>query len=99
MTRSSRSRRLRAKAKKRMVKAGTALSHSTNSTQDATLPTLSKTDKLYMIGFAVLSFIVTAFYWYLGGRNLFVFPALFCLSVGARKYWSGPMRRFADDAQ
>jgi len=57
---------------------------------------LSTTDKRYLWAFAILSLIVTAAYWWLGGRNLFVFPALFCISVGARRYWTGPIRQFAD---
>jgi len=59
-------------------------------------PVWSSTDKKYILGFAILSLAITVFYWWIGGRNLFVFPAVFCLSVGARKYWTGPMRRFAD---
>lgn len=98
MTRSSKTRRAKARAKKYAQK------FSTNGTlhQEANAETkpiiLSKTDKRYLIGFTVFSLIITAIYWSMGGRNLFVFPALLCMSVGARKYWTGPIRRFADQA-
>jgi len=64
--------------------------------RNAAMNNWSSRDKKYLLGFAVLSLVLTACYWWMGGRNLFVFPAVFCLSVGARKYWTGPMRRFAD---
>ncbi len=102
MTKSSRTRRGKARARKVAAKSGNTASNTTNALAtdpgDATESrlTLTNIDKRYLIGFAVLSFLITALYWWLGGRNLFVFPAIFCLSVGARKYWSGPVRRFAD---
>jgi len=95
MTRSSRTRRAKARARKNMANAVT--SGSTDTGEGSPLPTLSQTDKRYLIAFTVLSLIITGIYWSMGGRNLFVFPALLCISVGARKYWSGPVRRFADN--
>lgn len=96
MSKSSRSRKARARARKRHAQYVAKTGDRTK--QDAPLPEMSLTDKRYMIAFAIMSFIITAFYWSLGGRNLFVFPALFCISVGARKYWSGPIRRFAQES-
>ncbi len=95
MTRSSRSRRTKAKAKKRIAKNLSAQSLSVEE-QAQEHTGLTQADKRYMICFAILALLITAGYWSLGGRNLFVFPAVFCISVGARKYWSGPVRRFAD---
>ncbi len=95
MTRSSKSRRKRARAKKMAAKHAET---SVNTTQEQSITKLSKTDKRYIIAFGVMSFFITAGYWWLGGRNLFVFPALFCISVGARRYWTGPVRQFADNA-
>ena len=97
MTRSSKSRRLRARAKKRMAKHHTAAHASEGATHDIKLPTLSATDKRYMLAFAIMSFLITVGYWSLGGRNLFVFPAIFCISVGVRRYWAGPVRHYADN--
>jgi len=97
MTRSSRTRRLRARAKKRAAKHAVNPNASDTSGTESSLPELSDTDRRYLIGFALLSLLITAVYFWLGGRNLFVFPALFCISVGARKYWTGPMRRYADN--
>jgi len=94
MTRSSKSRRKRARAKKWAAKHS---NNSANTAQAQSITNLSKTDKRYIIAFALLSFLITAGYWWLGGRNLFVFPALFCISVGARRFWTGPIRRFADN--
>jgi len=94
MSRSSKSRRAKARARKFATKHAAV----NNPSADANSPPIvfSQTDKRYLIAFAVLSLIITAIYWSMGGRNLFVFPALLCISVGARKYWSGPIRRFAD---
>ncbi len=97
MTRSSKSRRLRARAKKRIAKHDTAARTSEGVMHDSNLPALSATDKRYMLAFAIMSFLITAGYWSLGGRNLFVFPALFCISVGVRRYWAGPVRHYADN--
>jgi len=94
MTRSSRTRRAKARARKNSARAATTA--ATDTADEAVLPVLSQKDKRYFIAFAVLSLIITAIYWSMGGRNLFVFPALLCISVGARKYWTGPVRRFAD---
>lgn len=97
MTRSSRGRKARARTRK--------MSRNSMARQNAVVageyveeskPVWSSTDKKYIIGFAILSLLITAFYWWIGGRNLFVFPAVFCISVGARKYWTGPIRKFAD---
>lgn len=93
MTRSSRSRRARARARKNVTNKNA----NGNEHQASALPELNPTDKRYLIAFAVLSLVITAIYWSMGGRNLFVFPALICISVGARKYWTGPVRRFADN--
>ena len=97
MSRSSRARRAKARAKKYGINHGTV--GSTGDSTQAQSFVLSKTDKRYLIAFAVLSLFITAIYWSMGGRNLFVFPALLCISVGARKYWAGPIRRFADPTQ
>jgi len=96
MTRSSKSRRSRIRAKKRAAKAtlGT-LSKSRTAPVDAPI-TLNATDKRYILAFAIISLLITIGYFWLGGRNLFVFPALFVISVGVRRYWSGPLRQFAD---
>lgn len=103
MTKSSRSRRARARAQ-RSIKKHT-LSATENSTglirntrTQSSGHVMSKTDKRYLLAFGVLSLAITLIYWWLGGRNLFVFPALMCISVGARKFWRGPIRRFADNA-
>lgn len=107
MTRSSRTRRAKARARKN-ARNNIAVNSAVNSAaqtagparldddEDSQLPAFSATDKRYLLAFTVLSIIITAIYWSMGGRNLFVFPALLCISVGARKYWSGPVRRFAD---
>ena len=90
MTKSSKARKAKARAKKRIDReAGSAVVENK-------LPEFTQTDKRYLIAFAILSAVITVFYWSLGGRNLLVFPALLCISVGARKYWKGPVRRFAD---
>ncbi len=94
MTRSSRTRRAKARARKNS--ADTVAGSNAEINQGSPLPTLTQTDKRYLIAFTILSLIITAIYWSMGGRNLFVFPALLCISVGARKYWAGPIRRFAD---
>lgn len=94
MSRSSKSRRAKARARKYAVKHGNVDSHGVRTESSPIV--FSNTDKRYLIAFSVLSLIITAIYWNMGGRNLFVFPALICISVGARKYWSGPIRRFAD---
>lgn len=99
MTRSSKSRRKRARARKLAAKhANTSVNTLANTAQEQSILNLSKTDKRYIVAFALLSFFITAGYWWLGGRNLFVFPALFCISVGARRFWTGPVRHFADNA-
>ena len=97
MTRSSRGRKARARSR-RMSRNSMARQYvgGVEENQGESKPEWNRTDKKYIIGFAILSLLITAFYWWLGGRNLFVFPAVFCISVGARKYWTGPMRRFAD---
>lgn len=59
-------------------------------------PIFSAEDKRYIFCFLAISVALTAFYWYLGGRNLFVFPAIFLISVGTGKFWRGPVRRFAE---
>lgn len=105
MTKSSRTRRAKARARK-VSSRNNAISLASSTSNAATLNdeadesklTLNDTDKRYLIGFAVLSVVITAIYFAIGGRNLFVFPAIFCASVGARKYWKGPIRRFADKA-
>ena len=96
MSKSSRNRKARARARKRHAQY-VAKTGDTRR-MDAPLPEMSLTDKRYMIAFAVISLIITALYWSLGGRSLFVFPAVFCISVGARKYWAGPVRRFAQES-
>lgn len=98
MTRSSKARRSRARAKNHALNGLAKLKTVNSDGSSADLPALTQTDKRYLIGFAVLSLIITAVYWSMGGRNLFVFPALMCISVGARKYWAGPIRRFADNS-
>lgn len=95
MSKSSRNRKSRARARKRHAQY-VAKTGDTRP-MDAPLPEMSAADKRYMIAFGIISLIITAFYWSLGGRNLFVFPAVFCISVGARKYWAGPVRRFAQE--
>lgn len=101
MTKSSRTRRAKARARKISIKNRTTEAAGTTASAGGDVePKLNfnDTDKRYLIGFAVLSLIITAVYFWIGGRNLFVFPAVFCASVGARKYWKGPIRRFADKA-
>ncbi len=105
MTKSSRTRRSKARARKISTR-----NKALNATSAASAPTaigrgadeskliFNSTDKRYLIGFAVLSFVITAIYFWIGGRNIFIFPAIFCASVGARKYWNGPVRRFAEKA-
>lgn len=95
MSKSSSNRRAAARARKR--RAQYIAKTGDRSRRDNPLPEISSIDKRYMIAFAIMSVIITAFYWSLGGRNLLVFPAVFCISVGARKYWAGPIRRFAGD--
>jgi len=95
MSKSSRNRRARAKARKRHAEY-VAKTGDTRP-MDAPLPTMTAADKRYMIAFGIISFVITVGYFWLGGRNLFVFPAVFCISVGARKYWAGPVRRFAQE--
>ncbi|MBX2838588.1 MAG: hypothetical protein KTR35_17145 [Gammaproteobacteria bacterium] len=97
MTRSSKPRRAKARAKKRIAKQ-TSANPTRNSMPDVSSVQFSAVDKRYLVAFAVLSVAITAFYWWLGGRNLFVFPTLFCLFVGARRFWTGPVRRYADNA-
>jgi len=96
MTRSSRTRKAKARARKYSFKNTTGTTNQIAQT-NSDLPVLNQTDKRYLIGFGLLSLAITAIYWSMGGRNLFVFPALLCISVGARKYWTGPIRRFADN--
>ena len=102
MTKSSRTRKAKARARKVAGKTGKVNANPLSTCAIETIEenesklALTATDKRYLIGFAVLSLLITAVYWWLGGRNLFVFPAIFCLSVGARKYWSGQVRRYAD---
>ena len=71
-----------------------------NSKKDdvATRPVFSREDKRYMMAFLGISIAITALYWFIGGRNLFVFPAVFLLSVGTSRFWKGPVRRFAEGA-
>jgi hypothetical protein len=97
MTRSSKPRRAKARAKKRIAKQNAA-NPNHNALSDVSSIQLSEVDKRYLVAFGVLSIAITAFYWWLGGRNLFVFPTLFCLFVGARRFWTGPVRRYADSA-
>ena len=97
MTRSSKSRKSRAKTKKRLARTYGDLKHGQSPSLSASMASFSSTDKRYFLGFAVLSLLITIGYWTLGGRNLFVFPALFCIAVGVRSYWSGPLRKFAND--
>lgn len=94
MSRSSKSRRAKARGRKYATKH--AALNNPGAAPDSSPIIFTETDKRYLIAFAVLSLIITAIYWNMGGRNLFVFPTLLCISVGARKYWSGPIRRFAD---
>jgi len=98
MTKSSRTRRVKARAKKYSFTNSTGVRADGKAEPNSGLPVLNKTDKRYLIAFSVLSFIITAIYFSMGGRNIFVFPALICISVGARKYWSGPIRKYADNA-
>jgi len=93
MTRSSRTRRAKARARKN----ATNIKANRIENQELALPVLNQTDKRYLVAFTVMSLIITAIYWMMGGRNLFIFPALMCISVGARKYWTGPVRRFANN--
>ncbi len=97
MSKSSKARKARARAKKFAAKNRNAVDSYDTAEARLDPANFSKEDKRYLIAFTILSFIITLFYWNMGGRNLFVFPALLCISVGARKYWSGPIRRFADD--
>lgn len=60
-------------------------------------PVFTREDKRYMLAFLGISIAITAVYWFIGGRNLFVFPAIFLLSVGTSKFWKGPVRRFAEE--
>lgn len=46
------------------------------STGEARKLVLTREDKRYLLAFFVISIAVTALYWYIGGRNLFVFPAV-----------------------
>lgn len=94
MTRSSKTRRAKARAKKRMRLDAKAGSHA--STTEVVLPAFSSTDKLYLIGFAIFSLIITAFYFWMGGRNILVFPAVLCICAAFRKFWTRPMRRLVD---
>lgn len=99
MTKSSRTRRAKARARKVAAKTDKVTMNASSFDEvDANESKLSLTgtDKRYLIGFGIISLLITAVYWWMGGRNLFVFPAIFCLSVGARKYWTGPVRKFAD---
>ena len=105
MTKSSRTRRAKARARKLSTRNNASNNDSLSANAaaldgevDKPKLTLNDTDKRYLIGFAILSLVITAVYFWIGGRNLFVFPAIFCASVGARKYWKGPIRRFADKA-
>lgn len=98
MTKSSRTRKHKARAKKRIVKEAAEFGINGSSDEAAKMPQMSPIDKRYLIGFAVLSAVITVFYWWLGGRNLLVFPAVLCISVGARKYWKGPIRRYAEQS-
>ena len=59
-------------------------------------PVFTREDKRYLLAFLTISIAITALYWFIGGRNLFVFPAIFLLSVGTSKFWKGPVRRFAE---
>jgi len=98
MTKGSRTRRAKAREKKRIAKGLSTVSGASSKASVAELPMLNQNDKRYLVVFTVLSLIITLLYWWMGGRNLFVFPALLCISVGVRKYWAGPVRRFAGDA-
>lgn len=94
MTRSSKTRRAKARVKKRMrldTKAGRRA-----SAIEPVLPAFSATDKLYLIGFAIFSLIITAVYFWMGGRNILVFPAVLCICAAFRKFWTRPMRRLVD---
>jgi len=46
----------------------------------------SKEKRLLAI-FAVITALVTIWYWSLGGRNIFVFPAIICIGLGVQKVW------------
>lgn len=96
MTRSSKARRARAKSKKYGFNSSANSSSGAVNSNNESQIVLSEKDKRYLIAFTVLSLIITAIYWSMGGRNLFIFPALLCISVGVRKYWTGPIRRYAD---
>lgn len=98
MTRSSKTRRAKARAKKYANKHTCGTASEQHAGAESSAVVLNATDKRYLLGFTILSLIITAVYWSMGGRNLFVFPALICISVGARKYWTGPIRRFADQS-
>jgi len=94
MTRSSKTRRAKARAKKRMrldAKSSTRAGATRSS-----LPSLSATDKHYLIGFAVFSLIITAVYFWMGGRNILVFPAVLCICAAFRKLWTRPIRQLVD---
>lgn len=80
--------------------ASASASKTTNGSNrvdsDEIRPDFSAEDKRYILCFLAISVAVTVFYWYIGGRNLFVFPAIFLISVGTGKFWRGPVRRFAE---
>jgi len=92
MTKSSRTRK--ARKIRKVSKPDGALRASQAET--GTKLTLTRKDKRYLLSFLVISLLITIAYWIAGGRNLFVFPAVFCIAVGASRYWRGPVRRFAE---
>ncbi len=94
MTRSSKTRRAKARAKKRMRLD--AKSGARASATESALPALSATDKHYLIGFAIFSLMITAVYFWMGGRNILVFPAVLCICAAFRKFWTRPIRQIVD---
>ena len=49
--------------------------------------TFSRKEKKAIAVFAALTVLVTIWYWSMGGRNIFVFPALICIGLGMQKIW------------
>ena len=52
-------------------------------------PTISfsRKEKKVLAVCAAITVLVTIWYWTMGGRNIFVFPALICIGLGMQKIW------------
>jgi len=94
MTRSSKTRRAKARTKKRLQADAKQGRSAINAASP--LPALSATDKAYLLGFAIFSLIITAIYFWMGGRNILVFPAVLCICAALRKFWTRPIQQLAD---